>query len=384
MRNNLLSEQLLALEKKELTKFPKKDSWLRAFRKSIGYCLKYPQEFSSLIFPKHKTTGKMYVGIKAGGGMGDLLRANSLIQAFSLQYPNILFDVFLNSPEKGKFLFGELPNVENIYYEHLFLFRKSFYSFTISTLQVAQVKGKNIPQEIIDVQNRVKDLLDLYNAHGEFSYHYIVRNCIAKGLDFMDVLGLTAGINQMGDKKAILPTPSLTPVTKKYFTFSTSSNIRDGANEQATKCWPHTYWVELIAKLKATFPTIECIQLGEENATAVAGANVTYLGKTNLQTMLSIMKGSLLHLDCDCGLVHIAKAVGVKSVVLFGPSSSEYVGYRGNCNIASPYCGNCWHTTESWNIKCPLGFKKAKCMDALTPEIVFKKMIEFIKKEGII
>ena len=74
------------------------------------------------------------------------------------------------------------------------------------------------------------------------------------------------------------------------------------------------------------------------------------------------LRGAIFHLDNEGGLVHLASAMGTRSCVVFGPTSSRYFGYPGNVNVDPGFCGGCWWITETWMNHCPRGFATARCM----------------------
>ncbi|MDD7578344.1 MAG: glycosyltransferase family 9 protein [Elusimicrobia bacterium] len=375
------TEELFLLERRNASKPAKKDSAGRILRKAAQTIFRHP--FAAWRALSSSCADK--AALKAGGGLGDLLRANAMLLQFYQEYPSVMFDVYVHNPELGTFLFGSLPNVRYVYYEHLFPVFKYRYAFSFETLQLAQLCVYNrayFPEGVLKNRNRIQNFLDIYEKHGEHAWRSVVRAALECGMDFMDVLYASAGLSGLGEKQAYLEVSVPNPLAgQKYLTFSTSSNIRDGLHTAATKCWPQEYWTKLIGLLHEKYPSYQFIQLGEQNAKPVRGADVSFLGKTGLQTTCAILLDSLLHIDCDCGLVHFAKALNVPCVVLFGPTAAGYVGYAENENITAPFCGNCWHASDSWNKECPLGFSNAKCMYSISPEMVLEKIKIFLRSK---
>jgi hypothetical protein len=66
--------------------------------------------------------------------------------------------------------------------------------------------------------------------------------------------------------------------------------------------------------------------------------------------------------------VHIARTLGVKSCVIFGPTSIDYFAYPDNINIRPTLCGGCWWINSTWMDACPRGFEMAPCMSTQKPE----------------
>lgn len=149
------------------------------------------------------------------------------------------------------------------------------------------------------------------------------------------------------------------------------------------KCWDIQKWDELLYLLKTYLPNnIKIVQVGLDGY-VFDKADFKLAGKTNFDELCSILKKSILHIDADCGCVHIAKALGTTSVVLFGPTDANYIGYDNNINVMSSICGNCFEVISS-TAKCPLGYSKPLCMQSISPQFVFSKVIEYLKTKNII
>lgn len=375
---NAEQSRLLALETQAAEKPAEKVRLFRVVRKAVKYAFGQPKNALKTCLNK---PGKNTAALCANGGFGDLLRANAMLAQFYKEFPQYTFDVYVHNPELGKFLFGALPNVRALHYEQFFYLFYRRYAFALHTMQLTRVWGKKLPDELAKNRLKAKPLIEDYQAHGEHAWHRVTRLAEERHWDFMDLLCLTAGLKQADDKTARLTVTRENPMKgKKYFTFSTSSNIRDGIHTAATKCWPQEYWRKLIALIAKAYPGLQAVQLGERNAAPIPGADSNYLGHTDLQTACAILQEAKLHIDCDCGLIHFARAVHTPCVALFGPTPAVFVGYKENLNLSAPYCGNCWHVTDDWNKKCPLGFSYAKCMQTLTPQAVFETIQTLLKR----
>lgn len=375
---NAEQSRLLALETQAAEKPAEKVRLFRVVRKAVKYAFGQPKNALKTCLNK---PGKNTAALCANGGLGDLLRANAMLAQFYKEFPQYSFDVYVHNPALGRFLFGALPNVRMVHYEQFFYLFYRRYAFALHTMQLTRIWGDRLPLKLTENRLKVKPFIDDYAAHGEHVWHRISRLSAAKNLDFMDLLCATAGLKESGDKTARLKFSQQNPLKgKNYFTFSTSSNIRDGVNTEATKCWPQEYWRKLIALIAKAYPGLQAVQLGERNATPIPGADSNYLGHTDLQTACAILQEAKLHIDCDCGLIHFARAVHTPCVALFGPTPAVFVGYKENLNLSAPYCGNCWHVTDDWNKKCPLGFSYAKCMQTLTPQAVFETIQTLLKR----
>ncbi|GHT41580.1 hypothetical protein AGMMS49921_04970 [Endomicrobiia bacterium] len=97
---------------------------------------------------------------------------------------------------------------------------------------------------------------------------------------------------------------------------------------------------------------------------------------------MTVLKYSSLHIDTDCGCVHVAKVFNVQSVVLFGPTNTEYTCYHNNINVMSGLCKNCYTMAEDAVLPCVRGFAKPLCMNSITSDFVAKIVLEHLKKGG--
>lgn len=81
---------------------------------------------------------------------------------------------------------------------------------------------------------------------------------------------------------------------------------------------------------------------------------VNIVGQTNLLELAAVLHRSQLYIGVDSGPAHLAKAVGVKGIVLFGPTSPVKWGYRDNINLTGGAdCSPCYPRTcrDPWCIK---------------------------------
>jgi ADP-heptose:LPS heptosyltransferase len=132
------------------------------------------------------------------------------------------------------------------------------------------------------------------------------------------------------------------------------------SNERATKCYPH--FDQVIASLRTSHPDVTFVQIGIHTSEKIESVDISLLGKTSLPEATGLIRGALFHIDNEGGLVHLAAAMGTRSCVVFGPTSSRYFGYPANINVDPGFCGGCWWITETWMNHCPRGFTTARCM----------------------
>lgn len=148
---------------------------------------------------------------------------------------------------------------------------------------------------------------------------------------------------------------------------------------EAPKMWPKEYYEKLIPLLKHRYPGIKIIQLGEskERCKPISGVDLSLVGETDWDDLKILLKNALYHIDGECGLVHLRKALKAgPSVVMFGPTPKKFFGYIGNINISTNACNHwCAGLRTDWQKRCLLG--KAKCMYSITPQLVIDKIKEY-------
>jgi hypothetical protein len=155
----------------------------------------------------------------------------------------------------------------------------------------------------------------------------------------------------------------------------------DASYKDATKhpkVWPGRSWTELCGLLKTNFPDLKLVQLGPDNTSPFDGPDICMLGKTSLKEAIFLIKHALMHFDGDCGFVHLRHVMRSKSVVLFGPTSAEFIGYPGNINIASDFCRPCYYINLKWIEGCPRGYRPAECMKRISAQQVFDGAYDFL------
>ncbi len=109
----------------------------------------------------------------------------------------------------------------------------------------------------------------------------------------------------------------------------------------------------------------------QEVVASSGGRAVSLAGKTTLAELVEIMRGARLAISNDSGPMHIAAAVGVPVVAIFGPTSPQRTGPYGNSHLivrSGAACSPCFKK------KCG----DLKCMNDVRPEEVGRKVMELL------
>jgi ADP-heptose:LPS heptosyltransferase len=140
-----------------------------------------------------------------------------------------------------------------------------------------------------------------------------------------------------------------------------------------TKDWAQQDWEQLVFTL--IHRGYEVVQVGGAGDPPLQG--VTSRLGVSLRESASILNSAACHVGCVSGTMHMAAALNVPSVIIFGGREDcEVTGYanqRRLCSIPPQGCAPCWLVGD-----CPhqydslYGEKRKPCMDMITPAIVLK------------
>ena len=149
--------------------------------------------------------------------------------------------------------------------------------------------------------------------------------------------------------------------------------------------WPDKNWApeNFGLALKDLPETVQIVFSGatgdevfiEEARRQMPRPSLSIAGQTSLLELAALLKSADLLLACDTGPLHIADAVGCKTLSLWGPTQPDVYGplTKGHEFIISPHdCLRCLKT------KCQ--HKTNACMKAITPEMVAAKLKNIFAK----
>lgn len=250
---------------------------------------------------------------------------------------------------------------------------------------------------IVDLQGEFKSAFIARLAKGkrygydgasarEWGAHAIYRQKIdvAKGTHSMSrmrrllsqALGYTYDESTVdyGIERERLPKSPLT-IDRPYVVFIHSTSW-------ASKNWPESYWRELAASVTADGYAV-VLPWGSENEReravriAAARANRIVLLKLSISEKASIIRDASATVGLDTGLSHIAAALGIPSITLYGATDPNLCGAIGanQIHLKSDFeCVGCHETDCSFTKS---GFKPA-CFESLTPATVFTQLEQLL------
>ena len=117
--------------------------------------------------------------------------------------------------------------------------------------------------------------------------------------------------------------------------------------------------------------------LAEEIAHAMKHTPIVLAGETSLRELLSLMAGCRLIVANDSGPMHLAAAMGIPLIAIFGSTDERATGPLGTRvrivrkPVECSPCGRC---------ECPIDFR---CMNNLSVEEVYRATLESVKRWDI-
>ena len=144
-----------------------------------------------------------------------------------------------------------------------------------------------------------------------------------------------------------------------------------GASYGSAKCWPPDRFAKALNEF-LTDAGVEVVLFGTPAESAVCDAIASSLrrpcvnltGKTTISDLPGLLSQCHLFLGNDSGAMHVAAAVGLPVVAVFGPTDpngTAPVTPRATIVQQKPYCSPCFLR------RCPTDHR---CMTAITPEMV--------------
>lgn len=161
----------------------------------------------------------------------------------------------------------------------------------------------------------------------------------------------------------------------------------------SSKHWPEPMWCALAARLRAASWEVDLPwgnptewQRAQRIAASAPGARV--LDAMTVQELLAVIDSSKLVVGVDSGLTHLAGALGVPTIVLYGSTSAALTGCRGDrvTNLQSDFdCAPCLSRECSYQGQPQRWRDEAAtpaCYAQLNPERVFAEVEQLLDEQA--
>lgn len=349
-----------------------------------------------LISQNGKKDDILYISFYPTGGFGDYIISSKLLDEI-FQIVPCKIDVYCENVTFGKAVYEGREKVEifpiNTFYSQMWK-----YDLALKVEHFIHIEKQNA-NKIAKINPIFMDKLNKL-GHGYRTYYPDVeqqwfrenihfRRCEIKGINRWTELS-HEGIFKIEDQKTWIPMreeykkrlQELGLNEKKYITLNRGADSM-GRSKMQTKVWPLEHYNDFVVLFKNQYPDIEIVQVGASGNAKIRGVDKYILGES-LEVTKWILKGSILHLDCEGGLVHLATQLDTKCAVVFGPTPKHFYEYPQNINMVYEGCNNCMGTHPEWAFECYKGLSEPECMYKVTPEIVMKNIksyMDSIRKE---
>lgn len=159
--------------------------------------------------------------------------------------------------------------------------------------------------------------------------------------------------------------------------------INPGAAYGAAKCWIPDRFQEVVKKLIEN-PKIVVLFFGDKAGTPLVNEIckvfpervINFAGKTNLRQFMALIQCCHIFLTNDSGPMHMASALGIPLLALFGSTSDVATGpYRGGKVIHKHVsCSPCYRR------ECPIDFR---CMTQIGVDEVYNELNILLQKQPL-
>lgn len=159
--------------------------------------------------------------------------------------------------------------------------------------------------------------------------------------------------------------------------------INPGAAFGSAKCWLPERFRALTERLLEENPDLCVLYFGDKAGTSLVNdickdmpeRVINLAGKTSIRELLALIKECSVFLTNDSGPMHIAAALKIPLVALFGSTSDVKTGPYGNGKVIHKHveCSPCYKRV------CPIDFR---CMKRIEVDEVYDELKQRMKDKG--
>lgn len=338
------------------------------------------------------------IGVSLGGSIGDILNASSLLVGLKRQFPqsDITFFLFTGAEMlRGNKLVSTIKLIGAGNFNHeVEKQRANFdifceirypikYFFSEKALKIPEVLEFKKHWEV-NYKNYYEPLWEEFLSNID----RLNKFCDKNHMTVYDLRRGSSCLDYTDADQFVYLSPEDYRASRSFENMRIVSVNNTGSHGVMTKSWSAGGWTKIIAHLKSR--GIYVVQLGKKTEPDLPGINERFYG--TVHETAAVIKRAKFNIFIEGGLAHIAKALGKKSIVLFGPTPIHVFGYPENINLKGTECSPCWHTARStydWNRYCVKTGMEAKnvtpaCMTSLDSQKVIKACDKFLVEFGIL
>jgi lipopolysaccharide heptosyltransferase II len=334
------------------------------------------------------------------GGIGDIIMFEPCFKVIKNNFSECKIDIFtMFTPASGRVIGeGRIVNKiidfdwtkSNVFkkIEFIYKLRKEKYDISIVTTGVNPLKGGFLSY-LVGAKMRVGEVAvgkrNIFYTHVSLLDNK--KHVTETSMDLLRAAGLKIG-NDM-----LLPFINVSSQKKEFAqSFLKSRNLSDkiiiGFHPGSSKSgkfrrWPKEYFIELGHKILYNFQYAVILIFGgpgeekicEEIKNELNGRAISITGRS-MEEVVSLVERCDLFVSSDSGLSHVASALKVETIAMWGPSNPNRTGPHGrNVHILREECRRPYniYTVKDYNIEQPHA-----CLKKITPEMVFNKVKEIL------
>jgi len=142
--------------------------------------------------------------------------------------------------------------------------------------------------------------------------------------------------------------------------------IGAGASYGSAKCWPPDRFADFVNRFRLhtdadiiLFGTAAEQQVADAIAAGIRGLSISLVGKTTTADLPALLSRCQLFVGNDSGAMHVAAAVGLPIVAIFGPTDPHGTApITSRCTIVQekPFCSPCFLR------RCPIDHRCMTCV----------------------
>lgn len=327
------------------------------------------------------------------GTVGDSVLASPFIRELRSAYPDAQIDILGDKVSKGVFQYCPYSdNIIEIKDKHKFFLKKYVNLFKIAK----KIKGYDkiyftkdehflsLAAKIAGIPNRIginnqRSRFITTGAANDESIHIIENTLNILKSDNIPIINTNTEvwINPICEANVKNILKSLIPENKKIVVIHASTRVWQ-------KNWIDEYWAQVLKYidekddiqivLTGAEKDIPCYKKIIRKAGPFNNEPINAAGMFSIQESMALIKTAYLVIGLESGIIHIATALNIPSIIIHGSSPLERFRPKNkNCKVASlKYeCSPCIMTAKSKGIGCK---GVPKCFKNLTPDLVIKEI----------
>lgn len=329
------------------------------------------------------------LAICQGSGFGDIIMLKPDAVELASWDIDIRFDLFVH-PSRYRFaevLYRDVPAINRVI-PAVGQYAAEYKNYDIAVTFKADLdldwwnkekllaEKPQLAEKLLHVE-QVKEQYGFLNG-SEYFVHY--ERCARDGLNAFTAYN-RYGFHRTGWQTTVPMDETVQPEYEamhlgRYITLNYGWGIDTGLKHRSGKIWPFSSYEELVRYIRARYPKLRIVQIGLKNTPRIAGCD-TYVMGQDIELVKYVLRGSLLHIDCEGGMTHVATQLGTKCIVMFGMTPLAYYGYPVNINLQAGSCQNCYWLAGDY-VSCYRGYEEPPCMKAIAPEMVMQHVEEYL------